>query len=178
MHAGRQTKMKRGAIWACVIPVGLGVIGLSLLLLDVAQRASIGAKYWDHILILLPIIACFILGAPLSAWLACRNLKKINSFEKLSLWRSSASRGLLSAGLVHLVWSTLYIIVVVIIILNLDSQAFGNSFDRPGNPFFSMLLGFTMMNLFLWLFITLPLSLLCATIFWKVTKFPDNTDVF
>lgn len=171
MNAGKQTKMLRGAVWACVIPVGLGVIGLILLLKEVVLVASVNADYWSDIFLSLPIIACFILGAPLSAWLACRSLKKIQAAEILSRWRSSASRGVLSASFVHLVWSSLYIAGFLFFILKINSGSQRDSFSI-------MLLGFTATNLFIWLIITLPLSLLCSTIFWKITKFPENTDVF
>lgn len=179
MHAGQNTKMKRGAIWACAIPVGLGVIGAILLGMYLMQVVPSGAGIMENILVTVPIIGCFIFGAPLSAWLACRSLAKINDANRLSRWWASVVRGLLSASLVHLIWSGLYIAGFVIIIATSDPISWNSLQDNPGlGTMPAIILGFVIMDLILWIIITLPLSLLCATIFWKVTKFPDDTNVF
>ena len=170
--------MLRGAIWACVIPVGLGVIAAILLFLSLAPLVSTGAALTgDSLIVLAPILACFIFGTPLTAWLACRSLAKISSADRLSNWKSSASRGFLNASLVHFIWASLYTIGVAFVMLKSQQSFFPDvdqGFSMMGGVFVTALV----MNLMAWVIITLPLSLLCATIFWKVTKFPADTDVF
>jgi len=180
MKAGQETKMLRGAIWACVIPVGIGLILLVIALFSLRSPAvPSGALYMNSrdFLAFLPIAACFIFGAPLSAWLACRSLRKINSINKISLWRSSALRGVLSASLIHVVSALLYIISVSVIILGDNYVSFSKR-DQAYNPLPDLFIGSAIINLVLWVIITLPLALICATIFWRVTKFPQDTSVF
>ena len=43
---------------------------------------------------------------------------------------------------------------------------------------FNIVLFAALYNIALWIVFTLPLSLICATIFWKLTKFPDDPIVF
>lgn len=49
-------------------------------------------------------------------------------------------------------------------------------FDQIVSGLGYMFLVSLLCNLFLWVFITLPFTLLCATIFWIVTKFPSDIE--
>ena len=177
MHAGRQTQMRRGAIWACVIPVGLGLIALvitAIFLRDFAATKGVGVM--GVALASFGIISCFIFGTPLAAWIACRSLAKIEPAEKLSRWRSSAVRGLWSASLVQFVWASFYT-------FGLIADSSGNvtldfSVDYGAAWVLRQFMASMWLNVFVWILITLPLSLICATIFWRVTKFPSDTNVF
>jgi len=170
--------MLRGAIWACAIPVGLGVIAMIMMFITMAPLISRGVAIHDNSLIgIAPIIACFIFGTPLTAWLACRSLAKISSADRLSNWKSSASRGFLNASLVHFIWASLYTIGVAFVMLK-SQQSFFPDVDQGFSMMGGIFVTALVMNLMAWVIITLPLSLLCATVFWKVTKFPADTDVF
>ena len=118
MTAGQNTKMLRGAIWACALPVGLGVWGLILEIRRLPQRMSWEAFLMDF-QISLPVVFCFIFGTPLAAWLACCHLRKIENSTKLNRWRTSAWASLLGASLTHFsaafaysVWTYVFIDVI------------------------------------------------------------------
>lgn len=173
MHAGQNTHMKRGAIAACVLPMGLGLLGLILIGLD--SPFTYDNPYFSNSphFMTLPIALCFFFGTPLAAWLACRRLRKITSIEKIRLWRTSAWRGLVCASAVQFVACVFYTF--------LSGKFFiyrPNEFERTGDELFSLLFMSGFINAGLWVILTLPFSLLCATIFWRVTKFPDDTSVF
>jgi len=168
MHAGQNTKMKRGVIWACAIPMGLGVIAATLFVTGVVQwTPNRGGLYWRYLPPEWLLAYGLILVPPLSAWLTCRSLAKIESVEKISRWKSLAGRVLLSAAFVQLFLTALYAFVI-----------YASSVNRAILVVESIIFGWFVKNLICWIFITLPLSLICATIFWRVTKFPEDTSVF
>jgi len=168
MHAGQNTKMKRGAVWACAIPMGLGVIAVILFVTGVVQwTPNRGGTYWRNLPPEWVLAYGLILVPPLSAWLACRSLAKIESVERISRWRSSAVRVLLSATFVQFLLTALY---------NFGLYVF--SVNRAILVVEPIIVGWLVKNLICCLLITLPLSLLCATIFWKAAKFPADTNVF
>lgn len=169
----QSTNMRAGAIWACALPITLGVIGIILLIPTVSPlpwgKAFIGPLYF----IILPILACFSLGSPLAAWLACRQLHKISDVEKIWWWQTSAWQGLKAATWVHFIAALFYSLAFAIYFL-LESKTPGSNLSQ----FATLLLTSAMINLCLWVIITLPLSLVCATIFWRVAKLPEDTSVF
>lgn len=170
MHAGKQVKMQRGAFWACAIPVGLGLVGLIIILMAALHRLSLEVNDPDldlGLLMISPIVALFILGPPLAAYLTGRSLTKITSAEKLSRWRSSAGRGVLFGALIHVVWAILYTI---------GAKSISTSAEYDD---WLVVIGVSViLNIGVWCLVILPLSLICATIFWRVTAFPKNTSVF
>lgn len=171
MHAGEQVKMKRGAIWACVIPVGIGII---ISVFEISRLPE--TMSWNDFNVMefhwtLPFAACFILGAPLAAWIACRRLRQADDATKLRRWKTVAGAGLRAASGVHFSAATLYSILTYWLI-DLLAGAEVEQWEKTETMAFSAI-----GNVILWIFITLPLTLLCATIFWKVTKFPDDTSV-
>jgi len=174
MNAGQNTKMLRGAIWACVIPVGLGLIGLGFTIFDLMFYEQKKFIVRTHHFFTRPVVLSFILGTPLAAWIACRHLRTINSAEKLSRWRRSPFEGLVGATLAHFGAVCLYVICVWLFV-----DLTGGGYDMSQRDVGVLEIGFKMLtfNTVLWLFITLPLSLICATIFWRVTKFPDDPTV-
>ena len=175
MEALQNTEMRRGAIWASAIPVGIGAVGLVFLFWLVMPNALDGEFHGEFILIFFPIIACFLFGAPLSVWLACRSLMKINSVEKRAQWRSFAGRLICAASGVHLVSAFFYTVGAVIINEKAISSALYIGDDISS---LAMIVVSAVMNVGIWIIITLPLSLISATIFWKVTKFPEDASVF
>jgi len=161
MHAGQNTDMRPGAIWACVIPMGLGVLCLATLLRDPIFHGSFRYSIF-------PI--SFLLVAPLSAWLACRRLRRLTDMKQLSRWRSSFFAGLGSTSLVQL------IIAAVLTCVLLGAVAIGGL--RNGEDWSYIIGNSLFFNALIWVNITLPLTAICATIFWRVTKFPDDRSVF
>lgn len=173
MHTGLNTNMKRGAIAACALPMALGFLGL------IAIGANSPFTYdgrdfsnSQHFMTL-PIALCFVFGTPLAAWLSCLWLRKTASFEKIRRWRTAAWRGLVCASAVHFGACLFYTILSAKFFFGETAE-----FQSSGNEVFSIIFMSAFINAGLWAIITLPFSLLCATIFWRVTKFPDDTSVF
>ena len=176
MNAGRETKMLRGAIWACAIPMGLGFLGLILTLFSLPNNPAFtrGQPFSSTgYFFTLPIVLCFIFGTPLAAWLACLRLRRVAELAKLQRWRMPAWWGLLSATAVHFGASLIYTIFAMALFMADSGVA-----AAPENDAALLLFMSLMMNTMLWVIITLPLSLICATIFWRVTKFPEDRSVF
>ena len=101
MNARREINMLRGAIWACVIPVGLGLISLVLELRRLPENIT-----WDDFNVMgfhwsAPFVACFIFGTPFAAWVACRHLRKIQDVANVRRWKTSALAGIKGASLTH-----------------------------------------------------------------------------
>ena len=173
MHAGKETIMKPGANWAFAFPASLGLVTLLL-----SQFAPI----FKDLSYLSLFAGYFIFGSALSAWLATRRLKRIESLEKLKRWRTSFTAGLVAASSVHLV-STLLLLafqLLLVYFLKNSDAGFGGIFNATydADYILSMLVVLSSACLILWFIITLPLSLICATIFWRVTKFPEDVSVF
>ena len=162
-------KMKRGAIWACVIPVGIGLIGLGLIIVDLMYFQQKRYLVRTHHYVTRPIVACFIFGTPLAAWIACLRLRKIQSAKRLRRWQSSALSGLIGSTLVNIGAVCLYAIFVALFV---DLTGGGYDQSQPDGEILKIMFGFLAASIIPWVIITLPLSLLCATIFWRVTKFP------
>ncbi len=157
MSAGQNTDMLKGAIAACVLPMTLGALGC-FYLVGSGPFTMFGFMLW-------PIALCFLLGTPVAAWLACRRLKKIEDPKILSLWRKSASSGILAASIVHFIAASGYTLYFVFTVADTHNGA------GLANEFFDFLLISLITNIGLFTILTLPFALICATIFWFVTKF-------
>jgi len=127
MRAGEETEMMRGAVWACALPMVLGVVGLLFFLL----APNVEARSFRFMG--LPIAACFMFGTPM---VAC--FLYTLSFV---VWDAGLNGG--------------------------NTRIYVDAFLIPG-----------LINLFLWAVLTVPFSLLCATIFWRVTNFQQNISDF
>ena len=160
MHAGQETNMLRGAIWACAIPMGLGLWCLVSLLI---HQTFPGPFHFS----IFPI--SFFLVAPLSAWLACWRLRRIVDVKQLSRWRTSCFVGLASASLAQLIFAVIFTSVLSAIIL-IGGIRTTDWYYVIGNSI--------IYNVSFWFVITLPLSLICASVFWRITKFPEDRNVF
>ena len=173
MHAGQNTDMKRGAIAASILPMGLGILGL--LAIGANSPFTYDGRDFSNSphFMTLPVAMCFFFGTPLAAWLSCLWLRKIGPLEKIRRWRASAWRGLTCASAVHLGACLFYTMLSA-------KFFFGETagFQSSGNELFSIIFMSAFINAGLWVIITLPFSIFCATIFWRVTKFPDDTSVF
>ena len=157
MSAGQNTDMLKGAIAACLLPMTLGALGSFYI---IASRIRGGLEFMT-----MPIALCFLFGTPVAAWLACRRLKKIEDPKILSLWRKSASNGILAALIVHFIAASCYSIYFGL-------TAAGKHLGGGSiNEFFDVLLISLFVNIGLFTILTLPFALICATIFWAVTKF-------
>lgn len=67
MHAGQNTDMKRGAMAACVLPMGLGLLGLLAIGLN-GPLTYDGRDFSNSPnFMTLPIALCFFFGTPLAA---------------------------------------------------------------------------------------------------------------
>jgi len=171
MNAGKETKMLRGAVWACAIPMGLGFLFLLQTLFEASASQS-GSDTVDVFLIMGPILFCFIFGTPLSAWLSCRSLKKIEGLKELTLWRNSAKRGFLSATFVQISVAIVHVGLVSAYLSGLEADQSWKTNQDDGLA--EILMVSIIFNFMLWVIVTLPLSLICATIFWRITKFPKD----
>ena len=165
VHAGQNTKMWPGAQAACVLPMGLGML-FTLFSLSLGRPGDL--------FMALPVALCFIFGAPLSAWLACRRLRKIKDVKRLSRWGVSFWAGLLWSSAVHFVAALIYTIGFTIL-TGQDSLQSGSGDD---NEILLILFMAGYMNVLLWCVLTLPFALICASIFWRVTEFPKDATVF
>lgn len=171
--AGQDTKMLRGAIWACAIPMGIGLISLFFILIDLPPNGRHQNFESSLSFILLPIALCFLFGTPLAAWLACLRLRRVKDSAILRRWHMSAWWGLLSATAVHFGASLFYTILSMFLFFpNIGTSS------PPDNDVVLIIFLSAMLNGMLWVTITLPLSIICATIFWRVTKFPEGRNVF
>ena len=169
---GQTIKMLPGAMAACVLPMVLGLFGA----VDLFDSIDGNWRDYDAVttqIIFLPIFICFVFGTPLAAWLACRGLRKNGAAEALSYWTASAAHGLWGATLVQISAAFLHILFLGVMSL-IGPSAMG--FDQIVSGLGYMFLVSLLCNLFLWVFITLPFTLLCATIFWIVTKFPSDIE--
>jgi len=171
MRAGQKIDMRRGAILACAIPVGLGIIGLIFILYDLTYFQQKRFIVRTHHYFTRPIVACFILGTPLAAWIACSRLREIGSSGKLSQWRTSAFAGLIGSTIVHIGAVVLYGLCVALFV---DLTGGGYDKKQPDGEVLKIICGMLVGNIVPWVIVTLPLSLLCSTIFWRVTKFPKE----
>lgn len=163
MHAGQNVKMMPGAVAACVLPMGLLFTGLIL-----------AGGHSNERFMTLPIALCFLFGTPLSAWLACRRLRNIKDAKRLKRWGTIFWAGLKWSSLVHIGAATLYTISFSVVRLN----EMGAVSALGGDELFSIAFMSGFINAMLWGVLTLPFALLCATIFWRVTKFPEDVSVF
>ncbi len=111
MNAVEETKMIRGAFWACALPVGLGVFGLTFtLIFDPSFRT--GRSFSDSMhFFTFPVVLCFIFGTPLAAWLAYFRLKRVFNLEKRESWESAVGAALHSASSVHFWAALIYTII-------------------------------------------------------------------
>ena len=161
IHAEHNTKMLPGAVAACVLPVGLG------LLFTVGLLSS---ALHHELFMTLPIALCFVFGAPLSAWLACRRLQRRVDTKRLAPWRTSFAAGLKWSTLVHFGAALIYTIGFAVWVSH-EAALSGRGLDED-----LFLIGFmsAYINVILWCILTLPFALICSTIFWAVTKFPED----
>ena len=154
-------KMRPEAIAACALPM---ILGLMFGLLEIF---SDGRSDW---IITLPLSFCFLFGTPLTAWLVCRHLRKAKDAAIMSRWESCVGAGLLGASTVHVSAALLY--TLGFFVPDLIE-------GRPVLHYIPSILFISAgINLCLWMVLTLPFTLFCSTIFWRVTKFPSDTDRF
>jgi len=165
MHAGQIVKMKPGAVVACALPMGLGLFFTGLLLAGGNQ---------SDLFMSLPVALCFLFGTPLSAWLACRRLRKIANPARLRRWGTVFWAGLKWSSFVHFMSALIYTIGFLVV----TSSQYDQVGASGGNEAFSIFFMSGFMNAMLWCILTLPFALLCASIFWRVTKFPQDASVF
>jgi len=164
VSAGQKTDMRRGAIAACALPMGLGSISMVFVLIQPTYYGPLS---------FLAFSICFLVVAPISAWLACRHLKRQTNAKRLSNWRTSFFAGLRASSLVQFIITGLCVVVFGVTVI-MDGAGSGNLLNDLG-----FVIGLPLIYTgMIWLFITLPLSLICSTIFWRVTKFPKDTSVF
>ena len=165
MHAGQTVKMMPGAVAACVLPMGLGLLFTAMLLAG-------GNR--NDLFMSLPVALCFLFGTPLSAWLACGRLRTIEDPARLKRWGVSFWAGLKWSSLVHFFSASIYTFGFLTVTSS-DYETMGAS---GGNEAFSIFFMSGFMNAMLWCVLTLPFALLCSTLFWRVTKFPEDVSVF
>lgn len=147
--------MWRGAIAACLLPILLGLWML------IAHINAVNSKDdWFA----LPIILCFIFGTPIAAWLACRTIQKGKYPDFMSEWALACLAAFRGATIIHF-WAAL---------IHTTGNMIFSSNAAPVwvgvTEFVPNVLLVIVLQLLLWILITLPLSFICGTIYWGVTK--------
>lgn len=153
--AGQIINMWPGAMAACALPMLLG-LGVTLNVLSSGHRAD-----WIFIL---PISLCFLFGTPLAAWLACRYLRRSKDPANIFRWGPSLGAGVLGASAVHFSAALFYMVGFIFLVSDKGSHSV------RADEVFTVFLASVVLNLGLWVIVTLPFSLLCASIFYHVTK--------
>jgi hypothetical protein len=182
MQAGRETKMRRGAMWACAIPIIFG-LGFIYLVVDIAWG------YQSSLPLILSIspaaypALCLLILSPVTAWLSCGWLRRIDDPAKLSQWRISFVTALVIATGLQLFMTLGYG-------LFLDYQfkaIFGSAseslteFGMDSDTLVDVPNGHStsaIYNAVLWIVLTAPFCAAGASIFQRVTKFPEDRTVF
>lgn len=165
MNARKTVKMIPGALAACALPMGLGFLFTGLLLFG-GNRSDLFMG--------LPVALCFLFGTPLSAWLACAGLRKIDDPARLRRWGTSFMAGLKWSTTIHFMSALIYTVGFLVV----TSDQYYSEGASGGNEAFSILIMSGFMNMMLWCLLTLPFALICSSIFWGVTKFPEDVSVF
>ena len=152
-------KMFPGAAAACALPMLMGLVG-GFMHISSARRLD-----W---IMTLPLSLCFLFGTPIAAWLACRYLRISKDPAEISSWASCFGAGVLGASAVHLTAALGQILIFGI----------GLAARSDVSEFLTLLFFGGLIHLCLWAVITLPFTIFCVTIFWGMTKFPDDTMSF
>lgn len=181
MQAGREVKLRRGALWACAIPIGLGSAG-AILFITFFGPGTDFVEMTRNMGLLVPmyIIICLLIIPPLATWITGFRLRFIDDPNKLSQWRSSFGWGLLTATALQLIAA---IVFTQLLVLAFDQTYadFGpaNNLEVPEG--LARANGYRTsfrLNLIMWIALTLPLTTIGATIFHRVTTFPSDRTVF
>jgi len=165
MTTDHHIRLLPAATAACLMPMVLGAFSLALMLQNLAVFQT-GRSFSDSpYFMTLPIVLCFLFGTPLAAFMACVRLGDIGNLGHRRLWQRAVRFGVQSATSVH-VWSALlYTIMALMFFFPKGGTLEGLIIQVIGVFFISAIL-----NGLLWLVITLPVSLFCATLFWLAAK--------
>ena len=150
------------AVGASAIPMSLGFIGLFFCLVP----TEVGRGFYQDYFLAFPAALCFTFGAPLVAWLSCRNLifnakaANINLFRLLGAGPVAVKYGFFVHGFAFLT----HIILLSIFIDGEVLEIFVLGFIFGG-----------LINGILFIFITMPLSVLCAAIFTRLYSLPIDS---
>lgn len=146
-------KFLRGGIYAVLIPV---IIGVALSVITVTNRST-GFDFY-----LWPIICCFIFIAPVVAISSVKELKKRAPFSKEEIFQV----GQVKSSAANFYVAIIYNIGFVIYLIGLDGIARS---DTMMILFFVFVFG-GIIQFILWLVLTVPLTMLCTTIFEKAVS--------
>ena len=147
-----------GAIGACFIPVLLGLWVLIPRVEAISNTCNLMTDFenWNDCAAYDYEIAfglTFIFATPCAAWLAIRRLRKAYFANNLVRFYSPISAGILSATFMHAISAIIFFIVII-----------GSGYLLNELIYWHIIFIF-IFHLMLWVFITLPLSALCAVIF-------------
>ena len=153
---GELPSMFWAAFFACLVPISLGFLGL---VLSAIPTVFIRAVFQDF-MFTVPISLCFAFGTPIVAWLSCRALRRRAAlqnaapsnkvgFQFLEVWPAA----LKYSFYVHAAAFFTHLLLL-------------NAVLKGGLYGFALFLMFGgLLNLILFLVITLPFSVFCAAIF-------------
>lgn len=175
MQAGREVKLRRGAIWACAIPMALGLINILFLVFNPPQDEGVLLAF--SIMVGLYFTVVLICIPPLAAFLTGLRLRRINDSYKLKQWRTCFQWGLLNATLIHFLITIIFTVFFVGVSHHIYLKSVFNPLElrRLGILHFE---ASVFISLKTWIFLTLPLTAIGATIFDRITKFPSDRTVF
>ena len=175
MQAGREIKLRRGGMWACAIPMALGLINILFLVFNPPQDEGVSLAF--RIMVGLYFTVVLICIPPLAALLTGLRLRRINDPYKSRQWRTCFRWSLLNATLVHFLMAIIFAAFFVGVSHYMYSKSVIYPWELRGLDI-SNFRGSVSLSLKTWVFLTLPLTALGATIFHRVTKFPSDRTVF
>ena len=183
MQAGREVKLRRGALWACALPAVLGgLYGVFATIEFLNNEREVYIMRAFEFLVVMNLVLCLICIPALAAWLTGFCLRRIDDPNKLGRWRTCFGRALLCVTTVQFIAA---IIFAALLSTTFDQiyAILAETHEKAGNPprtrseinpiIFSM-----KTHLRMWIALTLPLTVIGATIFHRVTKFPSDRTVF
>ena len=181
MHAGKEIKLRRGAVWACAIPIGLGLALAIVTVNRMLNYNDVGAVILLNIFVApLYYTAVLLFVPPLTAWLTGLRLRRIADPEKLKQWRvifisaltiGTALQFLMALGLAH------YLSIQaekLAGIYGTDIKDAGVRVNQTLNAYKVVAIA----NSLVWIILTAPLCAVGVSIFRRKTKFPSDRTVF
>jgi len=178
MHAGKEIKLRRGALWACAFPMGFGIALAALM----ATRVNYNGQTAFIVIFAVPVycLTALILLAPLTAWLTGFCLRRIAKAEKLRQWRIIFVSALIFATCLQALLGlgfAIYLSIEYEKIFGVVKRAaeMGTSFTGEiPNAYRTFVIASSVM----WIALTVPFCAAGTSIFVRKTKFPADRGIF
>ena len=182
MQAGREIKLRRGAVWACAGPMALGLVATIYILTNVYDYNG-QLPFFTVFAIPVYYLTALLFLPPLTAWLTGLRLRRIDEASSLKQWRTIFVSALIMATCTQAVIGLSYAIYIAI----QYEVLFGEISDRAAGLGMDPMARDTLPNAYkmfaiasgtMWIALTAPLCAVGTSIFHRVTKFPSDRTVF